>query len=430
MNIPKQDGQTTKAFQVDNFTQSTGPLDSDNSEQNPKVNPSAKNQKPFLVTAVVVVVLLIIAGSCVLGTKLTTSSPSPENNIGSVDQLPEEPTSGNDNLTPSDVWKSYVDQKAGFKLHYPQNWTLEILSETTKTQTADNIIIAFGQVRLVGTDAMIEIAYGDGFGGAACGAPDGFLASGTLETVSVGSQTVKLCKINTDSLLANLADPQTNLADPPKWSNYKYSWVGSCGDCSGLNSPVESSHTSYVFDIGSNSPNLNNPTITQILESFEIITSPSPMVSPQPTADPTVSWKTYTNSKYGFTFKYPENWDFQELYSKTQSNTIDYLQLTLAKKEYFDPIPKSKPHITINAVETIDRDKLSIYQNTEVVKSITVDGIEAEERKHSTSTVDDTKYVTLTTNNMTYTFESRMSSQDQEQRDIFDQILSTFKFTN
>lgn len=35
---------------------------------------------------------------------------------------------------------------------------------------------------------------------------------------------------------------------------------------------------------------------------------PSPIVSPSPTPDITANWKTYTNTKYGYSIQYPDDW--------------------------------------------------------------------------------------------------------------------------
>ncbi|MBD3279163.1 MAG: hypothetical protein GF390_00445 [Candidatus Pacebacteria bacterium] len=149
-------------------------------------------------------------------------------------------------------------------------------------------------------------------------------------------------------------------------------------------------------------------------------------VDSKPTLEPITDWKIYTNDKYNFTFKYPGDWEYQENYSKTQ-NAIDYLQITLAKSEYFNPIPKGNPLITITVTETVDQDKLSVYQNTKVVKTIVIGGITAEERKHATSTAD-FKYVTFINNGNTYEIESQMHSQSTDHQEVFDQILSTLNF--
>jgi len=51
-------------------------------------------------------------------------------------------------------------------------------------------------------------------------------------------------------------------------------------------------------------PKTSPPPISQV--------SPSPTPeNPTPTPDPTANWKTYTNEKYGYTFKYPSSFDLK-----------------------------------------------------------------------------------------------------------------------
>lgn len=48
---------------------------------------------------------------------------------------------------------------------------------------------------------------------------------------------------------------------------------------------------------------------------LELPTFPlSPTLSPSPTStpDPTANWKIYTSSEFGFTFKYPQDWDVKK----------------------------------------------------------------------------------------------------------------------
>ena len=49
-----------------------------------------------------------------------------------------------------------------------------------------------------------------------------------------------------------------------------------------------------------------NQQLKSMLASY---TSPTTKPQPTPTSDPTANWKTYTNKQYGFTFKYPSDWE-------------------------------------------------------------------------------------------------------------------------
>jgi len=40
--------------------------------------------------------------------------------------------------------------------------------------------------------------------------------------------------------------------------------------------------------------------------------APTPVSSPAPAIDPTANWKTYTNTKFGVSFRYPLEWNLKE----------------------------------------------------------------------------------------------------------------------
>ena len=44
---------------------------------------------------------------------------------------------------------------------------------------------------------------------------------------------------------------------------------------------------------------------------------------PSPTPDPTANWKTYSNTKYDFSFKYPSEWEIDDSSSNDDVNTSD-----------------------------------------------------------------------------------------------------------
>jgi hypothetical protein len=52
------------------------------------------------------------------------------------------------------------------------------------------------------------------------------------------------------------------------------------------------------------------------------VTTSSPQ--PSPTTDPNVNWKTYTNARYGFSFKYPENLSIR---SDSRDDFIGFLEI-------------------------------------------------------------------------------------------------------
>lgn len=64
--------------------------------------------------------------------------------------------------------------------------------------------------------------------------------------------------------------------------------------------------------------------------------TPLAVVQPTPTPDPTADWKTYTNKKYNYLMKYPQNWSLEE-FSETRPQFNDSYQSTVfysPNKEY------------------------------------------------------------------------------------------------
>ncbi len=92
------------------------------------------------------------------------------------------------------------------------------------------------------------------------------------------------------------------------------------------------------------------------------------------------------------------------------------------------PEPIGQPHIRFNAVETTDHKYLSFYQTTTVTGNARVAGLTAQVREF-TSPNEQNRLVVFTKNDVTYYFESRNYQKDPNQSQVFDQILSTFKFS-
>lgn len=69
------------------------------------------------------------------------------------------------------------------------------------------------------------------------------------------------------------------------------------------------------------------------------------VVEPSPTPDPTANWKTYRNDKYGFEFKYPEDYSLADIKEETVISA---------------PLSKCSPKLTFNAeqYETLEEVKI------------------------------------------------------------------------
>jgi len=133
-------------------------------------------------------------------------------------------------------------------------------------------------------------------------------------------------------------------------------------------------------------------------------------VSKELTSDQSKNWKTYTNEKYKYSVRYPENWFLRDI--------SDGSQLEI----YYQP-DKTKPvgEILFGSVDErlyIDASKVA---NEEIVigKSIA-----------KCLTDDTTKIWCYLNNDNEYLSILIIKEKDEEYNKTLDQILSTFKFTN
>lgn len=162
---------------------------------------------------------------------------------------------------------------------------------------------------------------------------------------------------------------------------------------------------------------------------------------PTPTPDSTTNWKKYVNYKYGFKLNYPSNWMEEEINREGLLFSIG-----------FKPNPKSNMPTPINYVPVIT---ISINQSSlnldalirkgschtndscipysEVV-DLTIDNLSA--KRVSPPDVLPSDRIFLKKGNLLYVFtvtldKSYLNDYDltvEKKREIFNQILSTFKF--
>lgn len=176
-------------------------------------------------------------------------------------------------------------------------------------------------------------------------------------------------------------------------------------------------------------------------------TQPTPISLTTPTSDPTADWKTYANTAYNYSVKYPLDWEIA-VKGDADASTFDapYLespcnydsgqlcsQMQIETGTY-EPNKKFEPNFIVNLTGS-KPDKVS---NT---TSTTVGGEEAQGFDYFQSNYGDTGrllYVLVTNHKNTKYVFTYVESQknrtfqtgvDWQNKKIFDQILSTFKFT-
>lgn len=119
--------------------------------------------------------------------------------------------------------------------------------------------------------------------------------------------------------------------------------------------------------------------------------SPCPTVAPANTTAETADWKTYTNTKYNYSIKYPADYSAAE-------TSPDYVRIF---QGFNDPkLPETETYLSIQ-IDT------SSFKDSKITYKITPDG---------------------KTLRITSVIMSTEDNDKQKVQSIFDQILSTFKF--
>jgi hypothetical protein len=169
--------------------------------------------------------------------------------------------------------------------------------------------------------------------------------------------------------------------------------------------------------------------------------TPTTAPSPTPTPDPTSDWKTYTNTKYGYSVKYPSDWKIQspgggsngELCRETG---IDSQIIELSEKELSEcgfageGLPSPDANITVWVLD----EKHSTLENLigPNYSKLQVAGEAAVKYPFTDESALPNIYATriyLNHNNNGYIIYLKQSDITGKYEMILDQILSTFKFT-
>lgn len=161
--------------------------------------------------------------------------------------------------------------------------------------------------------------------------------------------------------------------------------------------------------------------VTPIIQ--EVAVNQPANLSPTPTPDPTANWKTYTNAKIGFQVKYPALWVERDVVSSNDSNLV-YLN---SNESFGSGVEPLQYYVWISAEDKLPnvsliKEKIGNYNAYKTS--------ELPSRLGSLSvfiTKDGKKFISISIT--PYDLKQPFESQSRY-IDIFNLMLSTFKFTN
>lgn len=150
--------------------------------------------------------------------------------------------------------------------------------------------------------------------------------------------------------------------------------------------------------------------------------TPTPLSSPS--SDPTTNWKTYTNSKLGFSLKYPQEWIIDSS-DENKNNDLSIIRFGLIKPNEKSASESLGIAIYIESPQvltTFEQIKNNLLNpiNISLDNSQAVTGYSKEDnRLLMTYAIHDKRAYTIIT----------VTKNLEAEQTIYNQILSTFKFT-
>ncbi len=165
-------------------------------------------------------------------------------------------------------------------------------------------------------------------------------------------------------------------------------------------------------------PQVIPTTVPSVKPAINLETSvPVTQTTIKPTTDPTANWKTFNHSTGNYQFKYPPEWSAVI----DQNATADTL---------FGPNASSKSGlggIEVREIETDPKDFNTLTESRIISQTkANVNGITGYKTSYS-NVLNGTNFVFKNTDGLIYNIYINSSNVDDLK--IFDQILSTFKFT-
>lgn len=165
-------------------------------------------------------------------------------------------------------------------------------------------------------------------------------------------------------------------------------------------------------------------------------TGPTCEFSPCPTPDETANWKTYTNTKYRYSIKYPPSWSLVELSSESidiydqpniaQPQLHDGTQVSIFTSDKWEGVQIDDPIGTSsNLIEGVFRKKvadtqLNNHPAAKIVQTVSQSPTDARPTIFIVSKLDNNFFI--------LSFSSITQEQLDKDTGIFNQILSTLRF--
>ena len=155
---------------------------------------------------------------------------------------------------------------------------------------------------------------------------------------------------------------------------------------------------------------------------------PSSTVSPTPTAtpDPTADWKTYTNTQYGFEFKYPLSGYYKEYFFDSTGVEVRVDDTPLFFVTYYSNFESATYDARLGGGSPKNLFEWASYYLENARRTVFM-GMEAVEGTNSGDGLDPNDYyitIFFEKNNRYYDISYRIDIK----KEVSDQILSTFKF--
>ena len=144
---------------------------------------------------------------------------------------------------------------------------------------------------------------------------------------------------------------------------------------------------------------------------------------PELPADPMANWKIYENEKYGYEIKYPENWNIKD-FGMIDIDNPNFTGLSLSSINNLN-VEISFNLSNIGRITLVEKSKYSISNQKQ--SDVAINNIEGI--KISGDTIDSGKVIAIF---MHYPKEPKntfiIRLNDYSKLDVFNQVLSTFKF--